>query len=229
MESIQHDAEMLDTSEYYPGEPRRTIELEDDYQASNRTSLSAHLPQSETRPQEYPVYTTSNNETEPPNPAKKRRRDEARESSVLATNVANMLNIEGPNDAQGRHSDDLIDDTDEDRDPPAPYLSLLPTGLCYDVRMRYHCELDPPKLRLDYHPEDPRRIFKIYKELCIAGLVKHDSLNVGPVIPNPLIRIEARDVTEAEVCLVHDKQHFDFMRSTPSMLESTSTTMIEAH
>lgn len=136
---------------------------------------------------------------------------------MLANSVANMLSIEAPKGGANDRSEDFMDEIDADRMPPAPYISSLPTGLCYDVRMRYHCELDPPKLRLDYHPEDPRRIFKIYKELCIAGLVKNDLLNVGPLIPNPLITIAVRDVTEAEVCLVHDKKHFDFMRSTPSM------------
>ena len=88
--------------------------------------------------------------------------------------------------------------------------------------MRYHCELDPPKLRLDYHPEDPRRIFKIYKELCIAGLVKDELLNTGTLIPNPLVRIGAREVTEAEVCLVHDKKHFDFMKETAGEVQISS-------
>ena len=114
-----------------------------------------------------------------------------------------------------------LDDFGEDLNgsehaPTAPYISSLPTGLCYDVRMRYHCELDPPKQSRDFHPEDPRRIFKIYKELCMAGLVKDPMLNTGNLIPNPLLRINARDVSESEVCLVHDKKHWDFMVTTAS-------------
>lgn len=219
MELIDQDAEMLDMSQGYSGEPRRATELELS-QASTEASLSARPPRSTSRLQEYPGHTTPNSEIESMNRSKKRRRDEARESSVLATNVADMLSIGGSNPGEDGSSENLMDGMDEDHETPAPYLSLLPTGLCYDVRMRYHCELDPPKLRLDYHPEDPRRIFKIYKELCIAGLVKEDLLNIGPVIPNPLVRIQAREVTEAEVCLVHDKRHFDFMQSTSSMSKS---------
>ena len=83
------------------------------------------------------------------------------------------------------------------------------------------CLTRPPKQRLDYHPEDPRRIFKIYQELCLAGLVKDDLLNNGTLIPNPLKRIPVRNVTESEVCLVHDKKHYDFMKSTSGGLNAS--------
>ena len=113
--------------------------------------------------------------------------------------------------------DNFIDELDDaEHGPTAPYISSLPSGICYDVRMRYHCELDPPKQSRDFHPEDPRRIFKIYKELCMAGLVNDPMLNTGNLIPNPLLRINARNVSESEVCLVHDKKHWDFMVTTAS-------------
>lgn len=148
----------------------------------------------------------------------RRLREPSRESSVLANNVANHLSIESsvvkPEMALGEGTDQ----SDGEHFPVKPYKSTLPTGLCYDVRMRYHCELDPPKQRLDYHPEDPRRIFKIYKELCMAGLVKDPLLNTGTLIPNPLVNIAAREVGEDEVCLVHDKSHFDFMKTTAGRL-----------
>ena len=97
--------------------------------------------------------------------------------------------------------------------------ALLPTGLCYDVRMRFHCELDPPKQRVDFHPEDPRRIFCIYDALCLAGLVDDkDNLKnrdgVKILVSRPLMRVFARDATPAEICLVHDKKHYDFIEST---------------
>lgn len=151
------------------------------------------------------------------NPSFKRLRERSRDSSALANSVADNLNIESPDEDFDGRLNGLLDESDAEHEPSAPYTSTLPTGLCYDVRMRYHCELDPPKQRLDYHPEDPRRIFKIYKELCMAGLVKDELLNTGTVIPNPLMSIPARQVTEAEVCLVHDKKHFEFMKSTASM------------
>lgn len=161
-------------------------------------------------------HATPLGDSEMPIPSLKRLRQRSRESSVLANNVANHLSIESPEDRLEASMDNFVDRSDGEHEPTAPYNSSLPTGLCYDVRMRYHCELDPPKQRFDYHPEDPRRIFKIYKELCIAGLVKDALLNTGTVIPKPLVNIPARDVTPGEVCLVHDKKHFDFMRSTSS-------------
>lgn len=115
-------------------------------------------------------------------------------------------------------SDDLALDA-----MPRPYkfpAATLPTGLCYDVRMRYHCELDPPKQRLDFHPEDPRRIYSIYKELCTAGLVD-DPMSTRPIVSRPLKRISARNATRAEVCMVHDPKHFSFIEGTKDMSEET--------
>ncbi|OAX78324.1 hypothetical protein ACJ72_07371 [Emergomyces africanus] len=83
-------------------------------------------------------------------------------------------------------------------------LASLATGLCYDIRMRYHCEVKPT---LDVHPEDPRRIYYIYKELCKAGLVD-DPDSSRPLVPQPLQRIGAREATEEEISLVHDSEHY---------------------
>lgn len=96
---------------------------------------------------------------------------------------------------------------------PLVQPKLLATGLCYDVRMRYHCELEPPKARLDFHPEDPRRIYHIYRELCQAGLYKDPQFDV-PIIDKPLERIRARDATAPEICLVHTPSHYHFVAST---------------
>src|SRR5947207_8666181 len=91
--------------------------------------------------------------------------------------------------------------------------SSLPTGLCYDIRMRYHCEVKPT---LDVHPEDPRRIYYIYKELCKAGLVD-DPEATRPLVPQPHYRIDARDATEQEIILVHAPEHYAFVQSTKGM------------
>jgi histone deacetylase 6 len=89
-------------------------------------------------------------------------------------------------------------------------ISSLPTGLCYDIRMRYHCEVKPT---LDVHPEDPRRIYYIYKELCKAGLVD-DPEAARPLVSQPLRRIDAREATEQEISLVHAAEHYAFVQST---------------
>lgn len=89
-------------------------------------------------------------------------------------------------------------------------LAGLPSGLCYDVQMRYHCEVRPTA---DVHPEDPRRIYYIYKELCRAGLVD-DPESSRPLVSRPLRRINARNATEEEISLVHTPDHFAFVEST---------------
>ncbi|KAL8729225.1 MAG: hypothetical protein Q9166_004846 [cf. Caloplaca sp. 2 TL-2023] len=107
---------------------------------------------------------------------------------------------------------------------PIAQPKLLATGLCYDVRMRYHCELDPPKQRLDFHPEDPRRIYHIYRELCQAGLYKDPMFNV-PMIDKPLERIQARNATASEICLVHTPNHYNFVASTAGKLLRISSSL----
>ena len=141
-------------------------------------------------------------------------KESSRQTSVLANDVAAQLSIEPPMPDATTVDEDF--EEVEEHEKPALYSSFLPTGYCYDVRMRYHCELDPPKERRELHPEDPRRIFKIYQELCVAGLIENEMLNKGHLIPNPLLNIPVRQVTEAEVELVHDKRMWDFMVATQS-------------
>lgn len=89
-------------------------------------------------------------------------------------------------------------------------VGSLATGLCYDPRMRYHCEVNPTS---DVHPEDPRRIYYIYKALCKAGLVDDEMANRLRAA-QPLQRINARPGTEAEITLIHTEAHYAFVKST---------------
>ncbi|KAK6441093.1 Histone deacetylase hda1 [Oleoguttula sp. CCFEE 5521] len=90
-----------------------------------------------------------------------------------------------------------------------PYASLQ-TGLVYDVRMRFHVELFPEEV--DVHPEDPRRIYAIFEAFVEAGLAWRDG--VSDLDPSYYMgRIDARQVTEEEVRLVHTKAHFDWVQS----------------
>lgn len=212
MDPYDDDSQMLDVQESYSrGTLHTSVEVEGPIHGSiPSTSMAGML--------------APNGDAEYLNLATKRLQEPSRESSVLANNVANHLSIEISEDPMQQELDDFIDELDEaEHGPTAPYVSSLPTGLCYDVRMRYHCELDPPKQSRDFHPEDPRRIFKIYKELCMAGLVNDPMLNTGNLIPNPLLRIDARNVSESEVCLVHDKRHWDFMVTTASSYSTELT------
>lgn len=229
MDPYDDDSHMLDVQESYSiGTLHTSVEAERPVHGSiPSTSMARMLAPNGLRDPRR--YATPNSDTEYLNPTKRRPQEPSRESSVLANNVANHLSIESLEDPMQQGLDDSTDELDDAvHGTSTPYVSSLPTGLCYDVRMRYHCELDPPKQSRDFHPEDPRRIFKIYKELCMAGLVNDPMLNTGNLIPNPLLRINARNVSESEVCLVHDKKHWDFMVTTASSYRTDPTQWSES-
>lgn len=87
------------------------------------------------------------------------------------------------------------------------------SGIVYDVRMRYHSELAMAVKNQDFHPEDPRRIFHIYRELCKSGLVEDPSVSTEPLVDHPLKKVNISAATKEEICLVHDLKHYDFMES----------------
>jgi len=94
---------------------------------------------------------------------------------------------------------------------PLP-ISSLRTGFCYDIRMRFHQTVD----YRDIHPEDPRRIYRIYKELALAGLIEdRETLSVNP--DELMMRLRCRYATEDEILLVHSQEHLDEMKATESI------------
>ena len=95
--------------------------------------------------------------------------------------------------------------------PSSLFYTNKRTGLCYDVRMRYHATVDEG----DMHPEDPRRIYFIYRALSESGLVDDEDVD-GPKAATILAKFKAREVTKAEACLVHSEAHWDFIQSTAS-------------
>ena len=94
---------------------------------------------------------------------------------------------------------------------PLP-ISSLRTGFCYDIRMRFHQTVD----YRDTHPEDPRRIYRIYKELALAGLIEdRQSQSVNP--DELMMRLRARYATEEEILLVHSKEQLAEIQATESI------------
>ena len=136
------------------------------------------------------------------------------ESQSTASSTASQIALGSPLEpSSGEESDDPLSGDVPERQLDKRPLRLLRTGLCYDARMRFHTELEPGKDRSDYHPEDPRRIYFIYLTLCQAGLVE-DDMTIPPLVQNPVHRILARQATKAEICLVHNQSHFEWLKST---------------
>ncbi|KAI9763002.1 MAG: Histone deacetylase hda1 [Chaenotheca gracillima] len=91
-------------------------------------------------------------------------------------------------------------------------FAYLKTGVCYDVRMRFHATVADD----DAHPEDPRRIKVIWDVLVKTGLVNNPK-DEGPPKEELMLRVEARMAMPAEICLVHSLAHFNFIQATRNM------------
>lgn len=77
----------------------------------------------------------------------------------------------------------------------------LKTGFVYDTAMSYHATPNP----MEIHPEDPRRIFKIFNILDKHGLLRECE------------RINSRRATKQEILLAHNIIHYRKMRETAAL------------
>lgn len=92
------------------------------------------------------------------------------------------------------------------------------TGICYDVRMRYHQRLNiDPDNYLDPHPEDPRRTFRIYKTLAENGLLIDEYLKGTDDLGVLMEKIYAREASQDQLLLVHSQEHLNFIASVEKM------------
>ena len=103
---------------------------------------------------------------------------------------------------------------------PAPQFKALPyatgrTGLVYDVRMRHH--MDQTSSDDDAHPEKPQRIFEIYNQLYEAGLLIDDEDDEDADEQFKMYRIAAREADEGEICLVHSRPHFEYVKTSETV------------
>lgn len=101
------------------------------------------------------------------------------------------------------HADEYFAQIDEDTSERS--------GLCYDARMRFHAVINPR----DDHPEDPRRIYRIYRAIEAAGLTSISNLQGRG--RRSMRRIPVREVLKDEVLLVHDLNHWESMLATANM------------
>ncbi|KIX04393.1 uncharacterized protein Z518_05261 [Rhinocladiella mackenziei CBS 650.93] len=142
-----------------------------------------------------------------------------RDTPDVTNEIDNRLKIET---SEEEDEDSLLSDTSSEADETVPKsqrglpVSKLPTGLCYDERMRYHAEVAATSGE-NVHPEDPRRIYYIYKELCEAGLV--NDKKYPPMVETPLYRIDAREATRDECLLIHTPEHYEFVKDTAEMTD----------
>ncbi|KAH7173675.1 uncharacterized protein B0J16DRAFT_276226 [Fusarium flagelliforme] len=146
-----------------------------------------------------------------------------------------MKDLDAPNGPSQTHNNSIDDDDTASEDPyeadvdPEPQdialdqmrrRGLLPTGCCYDDRMKLHMNADfSPNT---HHPEDPRRIHEIFKAFKKVGLVY-----TGPEGELPRImrecptrymwRIPARPATRDEICLAHSAEHFNWVKHLDDM------------
>lgn len=92
--------------------------------------------------------------------------------------------------------------------------AFLPTGCCYDDRMKLHANADFSQNPA--HPEDPRRIEAIFRAFKDAGLVfEGTTAQLSAVLkkaPNQWMwRIGARKATREEICTAHTATHFEWV------------------
>ncbi|CAG9939480.1 unnamed protein product [Clonostachys rosea f. rosea IK726] len=138
---------------------------------------------------------------------------------------------EDVNAKRSNEEDDTVSESgssDAQMEPDAQDLTLqqlrrrglLPTGCCYDVRMKMHMNADfSPSA---HHPEDPRRIHEIFKAFKRAGLIYN-----GPDADLPRIlketptrymwRIPARSATREEICLAHSPDHLAWVENLDNL------------
>ncbi|KAK4461160.1 histone deacetylase clr3 [Cladorrhinum samala] len=108
----------------------------------------------------------------------------------------------------------------------------LPTGCCYDDRMKLHANADfGPN---PHHPEDPSRIEYIMRTFKKNKLVftgsDEDLIQIIQSTPNKYMwRIPAREATKEEICLVHHPRHYlwveELSRKSTYELRRLSTIM----
>ncbi|KAG4030058.1 hypothetical protein MFRU_013g00820 [Monilinia fructicola] len=97
-----------------------------------------------------------------------------------------------------------------------PRQAYLPTGCCYDDRMKLHASGDFSDN--GPHPEDPRRIESIMRAFKNAGLLYTGNVeNLEKILveaPNKyMCRIAAREATKAEICTMHTAMHYEWVQA----------------
>ncbi|KAI0411345.1 histone deacetylase [Xylaria grammica] len=159
---------------------------------------------------------------------------EVEDHSMVDAPLNGLVGVHHPSTMEddGEEPTSLVDDIDaamEDGEASArsgDYIKsmrrrgLLPTGCCYDDRMKLHANADFGPT--PHHPEDPRRIEEIMKMFKKAGLVftgpDSELLDILKDTPTKYMwRIPAREATKQEICTVHTPGHYDWVENLSHM------------
>ncbi|TIB72579.1 hypothetical protein E3Q23_03361 [Wallemia mellicola] len=93
-----------------------------------------------------------------------------------------------------------------------PFSGLVRSGYVYDYEMTRHAPFDE-----DDHPEQPARITSIYESLNNSQCIKR------------MLKINSRNVTRAEVTLVHSPEHWDRVNMLAFIPEVELRALIPLH
>ena len=142
-----------------------------------------------------------------------------------------LEDLDLPDSTEGPESGDGSQASSEDSKPATSRKQLLPTGCCYDDRMKLHANADFSAN--PHHPEDPRRIEVIMKEFKDGGLIyTGDEEDLAELLKRSptqwMWRISARRATPSEICTVHTASHLEWVRglsqlSSAELRELTAT------
>ena len=84
-------------------------------------------------------------------------------------------------------------------------INNLKTGYCYDIKMRYHSKIYQSYYEyIDPHPEDPRRISRIYNKIKENNLLKDMSeIDIRPATNEEILKIHTNDLLTKIMSLEH--------------------------
>jgi histone deacetylase 6 len=152
--------------------------------------------------------------------------DERSDSSNLQNgfidprNLNQMEDIDVPDSLEPISQDESQSTSDTAKTEGKGSRALLPTGCCYDDRMKLHANADFSSN--PHHPEDPRRIEAIMLAFAEADLiVALEEFHKGYIPkshPNKFMwRIGARKARRDEIETAHTASHFEWVKSLSTM------------
>ncbi|KFZ00118.1 hypothetical protein V500_01173 [Pseudogymnoascus sp. VKM F-4518 (FW-2643)] len=149
----------------------------------------------------------------------------------LTENGNGDVNFEEEEEDVANMSDISEHSVDSQALSPPIRKKYLPTGCCYDDRMKLHANAD---FSVDpSHPEDPRRIASIMRAFKESKLVyTGPEENLAEILKNSptryMYRIAARGATPEEICTVHTPLHFKWVADLSDMTSDQLRAMSKA-